>query len=95
VSPSSSNLTVRSAVRPPDGALLARGIFRDQLDGEAADHATRSHFALVGFEAKNAQVHVSSANGRVEVLVGLGDREGVTATSVRHAVAALVRALRA
>ncbi len=46
----------------------------------------------MGFEAKNAQVHVSSAGGRVEVLVGLGDRDGVDATSLRHAVAALVRA---
>ena len=46
----------------------------------------------MGFEAKNAQVHVSSARGHVEVLVGLGARDGVTATSVRHAVAALVRA---
>ncbi len=85
-------LTVRCDEHAPDGAVLARGIFRDDLDAEATDDTTRAHFALVGFEARNAQVHVSSANGRVEVLVGLGDRDGVDATSLRHAIAALVRA---
>jgi leucyl aminopeptidase len=92
-----ARLTVRCDVQAPDGAIVARGVFREDLDGEtldgeAVDAATRAHFALVGFEAKNAQVHVSSARGHVEVLVGLGARDGVTATSVRHAVAALVRA---
>ena len=92
-----ARLTVRCDVQAPDGAIVARGIFREDLDGgtldgETVDDATRAHFVLVGFEAKNAQVHVSSARGHVEVLVGLGARDGVTATSVRHAVAALVRA---
>ncbi len=88
-----ARLTVRCDDHAPEGAVVARGVFREDLDAEAAnDDATRAHFALVGFEAKNAQVHVSSARGHVEVLVGLGDRDGVTATSVRHAVAALVRA---
>jgi leucyl aminopeptidase len=86
------SLTVRCDEHAPDGAVIARGVFRDRLAEEAADDAGRAHFALVGFEAKNAQIHVSSSTGRVEVLVGLGDREAVTATSVRHAVAALVRA---
>jgi leucyl aminopeptidase len=87
-----ARLTVRCEVQAPAGAIVARGIFREDLDAIANDDATRAHFALVGFEAKNAQVHVSSARGHVEVLVGLGARDGVTATSVRHAVAALVRA---
>ncbi len=87
-----ARLTVHCDDQAPEGAVIARGIFRDELDGVAADDATRAHFALVGFEAKNAQVHVSSADGRVEVLVGLGDRDDVTAMSLRHAVAALVRA---
>lgn len=85
-------LTVRCAEHAPDGAVIARGVYRDDLDAEAADEATRAYFAVVGFEAKNAQVHVSAAGGRVEVLVGLGDRDRVDATSVRHALAALVRA---
>jgi leucyl aminopeptidase len=85
-------LIVRCDERASGEAVLARGVFRDDLDAETTDDATRTHFALVGFEARNAQVHVSSAHGRVEVLVGLGDRDKVTATSVRHAVAALVRA---
>jgi leucyl aminopeptidase len=87
-----ARLTVRCDDQAPEGAVIARGIFRDELDGVAADDTTRAHFALVGFEARNAQVHVSSAGGAVEVLVGLGDRDGATATSLRHAVAALVRA---
>jgi leucyl aminopeptidase len=87
-----ARLTVRCDVQALDGAIVARGVFREDLDAIANDDATRAHFALVGFEAKNAQVHVSSARGHVEVLVGLGARDGVTATSVRHAVAALVRA---
>jgi leucyl aminopeptidase len=85
-------LTVRCDDQAPDGAIVARGIFRDDLDAETGDDTTRAHFALVGFEAKNAQVHVSSTGDRVEVLVGLGDRDRFTATSLRHAVAALVRA---
>jgi leucyl aminopeptidase len=92
VSRSPSTLSVHAADRVPDGTLVARGLFREDLDAEATDEATRAHLALVGFEAKNAQIHVSSADGRVEVLVGLGDRDRVDTTSVRHAVAALVRA---
>jgi leucyl aminopeptidase len=87
-----ARLSVRCDDHAPQGGVVARGIFREDLDAIANDDATRAHFALVGFEAKNSQVHVSSARGHVEVLVGLGARDGVTATSVRHAVAALVRA---
>jgi leucyl aminopeptidase len=85
-------LTVRCDDHAPADAVLARGVFRDRFDTIATDDATRAHLALVGFEAKNAQLHVTPADGRIEVLVGLGDRDAVTATTVRHAVAALVRA---
>jgi leucyl aminopeptidase len=87
-----TRLAVRCADHAPDGAVIARGIFRDGLDALATDDATRAHLALVGFEAKNAQVHVTTAGGSVEVFVGLGHRDDVTATTLRHAVAALVRA---
>jgi leucyl aminopeptidase len=87
-----TRLNVRCDETIPAGAVVARGVYRDGLDVLAVDDITRAHLALVGFEAKNAQVHVTSANGRVEVLVGLGEREEVTATTVRHAVAAIVRA---
>ena len=86
------HLTVRCDDHAPTGAVLARGVYRDGLDALADDDATRVHLALVGFEAKNAQIHVTPVDGRVEVLVGLGDREKVTTTTLRHAVAALVRA---
>jgi leucyl aminopeptidase len=86
------SFTVRCDEHVPEGAVLARGVFRDQLDAVAIDDATRAHFAFVGFEAKNAQVHVTSARGQLELLVGLGDRDVVDATSLRHAVAAAVRA---
>jgi leucyl aminopeptidase len=85
-------LTVRCADHAPAGAVAARGIYRDQLDSMASDDTTRAHLALIGFEAKNAQIHVTPTDDGVEVLVGLGDRDKVTTTTVRHAVAALVRA---
>ena len=46
-------LIVRCSDQAPDGAVAARGVFRDQLDAEVTDDAGRAHFALVGFEAKN------------------------------------------
>jgi leucyl aminopeptidase len=85
-------LIVRCDDHAPADAVLARGVFRDALDDVTTDDATRAHWALAGFEAKNAQVQFLPTDGRVEVLVGLGDRAKVTTTTVRHAVAALVRA---
>ena len=73
----------------PDGALVARGRFTDDV---FADPREAERARLAGFEGKPGQVHVALTHGGVELLVGLGPRERVDRGVLRRAAAALVRA---
>lgn len=85
-----SRLVVARRTSAPEGSLLARGVYIDQLEGFAAP--ARELQRLAGFGARTGEVHFANDGDHVLLLVGLGERDRLDLGGLRRAAAATVRA---
>lgn len=85
-----SRLVVELRSAAPEGSLLARGVYIDQLDALGAP--TRELQRLTGFGARAGEVHFTTEGSNVILLVGLGERGKLDLGGLRRGVAATIRA---
>jgi leucyl aminopeptidase len=85
-----NRLSVTHQPSIPDGAVVARGVHTDQLEGFGS--AEREVLRLTGFRAKVGDVHTTVEDDSVVVLVGLGERGRLDVAGLRRSAAALVKA---
>jgi leucyl aminopeptidase len=76
---------------PADATAVGQLVFSEGLDASGLEPA---RLKLAGFEGRSEQVTVWPGEGPATVLIGLGEREALTAQGLRRAAAAFGRAVR-